>query len=104
MSMSISAQIEKNKEQQKKLAERKKQLQAEANALEKKQKEAERRSRNHRLIQIGAVVESVLGRSIEEEDPEKLRAFLIRQETNGRFFSRAMNIETEKAGDESGCE
>ncbi len=46
--------------------------------------------RTHRLIKIGAAVESVLGRCIEIEEIPKLIAFLNRQEANGKFFSKAM--------------
>ncbi len=47
----------------------------------------------HRLCQIGGAVESVLGCPIEEEDLPKLIGFLKRQETNGKFFSKAMQKE-----------
>lgn len=46
--------------------------------------------RTHRLIEIGAAVESVLGRCIELEEIPKLIAFLNKQEANGKFFSKAM--------------
>jgi len=39
-------------------------------------------------------VESVLGCPIEEEDLPKLIGFLKRQETNGKFFSKAMQKES----------
>ena len=45
------------------------------------------------LCQIGGAVESVLGCPIEEEDLPKLIGFLKRQETNGKFFSKAMQKE-----------
>ena len=50
----------------------------------------ERKIRTHRLIEIGAAVESVLGRCIELEEIPKLIAFLNKQEMNGKFFSKAM--------------
>ena len=53
-------------------------------------KEEERKIRTHRLIEIGAAVESVLGRCIELEEIPKLIAFLNKQEANGKFFSKAM--------------
>ena len=49
---------------------------------------------DHRLCQIGGAVESVLGAPIEEKDIPKLIVFLKRQEANGRFFSKAMQKET----------
>lgn len=58
--------------------------------LEKRRKEEERKIRTHRLIEIGAAVESVLGRCIEIEEIPKLIAFLNKQEANGKFFSKAM--------------
>lgn len=67
-----------------------KQQEAQKKQLLKRQKEEERKIRTHRLIEIGAAVESVLGRCIEIEEIPKLIAFLNRQETNGKFFSKAM--------------
>jgi len=67
-----------------------KQQEAQRKQLLKRQKEQERKLRAHRLIEIGAAVESVLGRCIEIEEIPKLIAFLNKQETNGKFFSKAM--------------
>ena len=50
--------------------------------------------RTHRLCQVGGAVESVLGAPIEEEDIPKLIGFLKKQEANGKFFSKAMQKET----------
>ncbi len=61
--------------------------------LEKRRNEEERKKRTHRLIEIGAAVESVLGRCIEIEEIPKLIAFLNKQEANGKFFSKAMQKE-----------
>lgn len=58
--------------------------------LERQKKDAEARIRTHRLIEVGASVESVLGCPIEKEDLPKLIAFLKKQETNGKYFSKAM--------------
>ena len=63
---------------------------AQKKQLEKRRKEEERKIRTHRLIEIGAAVESVLGRCIELEEIPKLIAFLNKQEANGKFFSKAM--------------
>ena len=73
-----------------KLIEQAKQVSAQRKELVKRQQAEERKKRTHRLIQIGAAVESVLGGSIEEEDVPKLIAFLSKQESNGKFFSKAM--------------
>lgn len=66
------------------------QMTAEKKQLEAQKRQEDRKARTHRLIQIGAEVESVLGVPIEEEDLPKLRRFLQLQEERGGFFSRAM--------------
>ena len=73
-----------------KLAQELKRYEAQKKHLEKRRKEEERKIRTHRLIEIGAAVESVLGRCIELEEIPKLIAFLNKQEANGKFFSKAM--------------
>ena len=67
-----------------------KKLIAQRKELEKRKKAEESKKRTHRLCQIGGAVESVLGCPIEEEDLPKLIGFLKRQESNGKFFSKAM--------------
>ena len=71
-----------------------KNLIAQRKELEKRKKAEESKKRTHRLCQIGGAVESVLGCPIEEKDIPKLIVFLKRQEANGRFFSKAMQKET----------
>lgn len=73
-----------------KLQQELKQYEAQRKQLRKRQKEEERKIRTHRLIEIGAAVESVLGRAIEIEEIPTLIAFLNKQEANGKFFSKAM--------------
>ena len=73
--------------------EKAKQYAAQKRELKKRQKDVETKKRTHRLCQIGGAVESVLGCPIEEEDLPKLIGFLKRQETNGKFFSKAMQKE-----------
>ena len=80
---------EKNLRAQK-LIEQAKKAEAQVKQLEKCQQAEERKKRTHRLIQIGAAVESVLDTSIEEEDIPRLITFLKKQEANGKFFSKAM--------------
>ena len=80
---------EKNLRAQKLMEEAKK-VEAQRKLLEKRQQAEERKKRTHRLIQIGAAVESVLDTPIEEEDIPRLIAFLKKQEANGKFFSKAM--------------
>ena len=71
-----------------------KKLIAQRKELEKRKKAEESKKRTHSLCQIGGAVESVLGAPIEEKDIPKLIVFLKRQEANGRFFSKAMQKET----------
>ena len=70
-----------------------KKLIAQRKELERRKKAEESKKRTHRLCQIGGAVESVLGCPIEEEDLPKMVGFLKRQETNGKFFSKAMQKE-----------
>lgn len=69
------------------------QLKAEEKALKKRQAQAERKARTRRLIEIGGIVESVLGRSVTDDDKNRLMNFLKKQEVNGKYFTRAMNAE-----------
>ena len=68
-----------------------KQYEAQIKQLEKRKKEEERRARTRRLITIGGVVSSVLGRDFVEGDDMRLMNFLKQQERNGGYFSKAMN-------------
>lgn len=74
-----------------KLQEKQKQLKAQEKALKAKQSAEERKKRTKRLIEIGATVENVLGRPIEQSDLPKLKEFLEQQENRGNYFSKAMN-------------
>ena len=76
------------------------QLKAQERALKKRQSAEERRKRTKRLIELGGIVESVLGRPTTDEDKIKFIHFLKRQEMNGKYFSRAMNT-TSLPDDES---
>ena len=66
------------KEQRAKLQEKIAQLQAKEKALAQKDKLQERKARTKRLIEIGAVVESVVGHPIEKEKLENFKLWLIR--------------------------
>jgi CO dehydrogenase/acetyl-CoA synthase alpha subunit len=83
------------------MLEKLKQYQAQRKQLEKRRKEEERKIRTRRLIQIGGAVELVLGRPVVEEEIPKLIAFLKKQESNGKYFSRAMQTEQNPQGKES---
>lgn len=72
------------------LQERQKQLKAQERKLKAQHSQAERKERTKRLIEVGATVESVLGKPIGKEDLPKLKSFLEQQEQRGQFFSKAM--------------
>lgn len=74
------------------LKKKQEQLKAQEKALKKRQNEEERKSRTRRLIELGGIVESVLGRETTEEDKVNLLNFLKKQENNGNYFTKAMNI------------
>lgn len=69
------------------------QLKAKEKQIKARHSQEERMARTKRLIEVGATVESVLGRSIEKEDLPKLKSFLENQEQRGQFFSKAMERE-----------
>lgn len=75
------------------LQKRQEQLKAQEKALKKRQSEEERRKRTRRLIELGGIVESVLERPTTDEDKIRFLNFLERQESNGKYFTRAMNVE-----------
>ena len=74
-----------------KLDEKKKQIEAQRRQLMARQSKEQRAARTHRLVEIGAICEAVLGKPIEKEDLPKLRAFLEQQEQRGHYFSKAFN-------------
>ena len=78
------------------LAKKMEQLEAQKKALE--QKEEERKKRTKRLIELGGIIESVLGRPTADEDKIRLLNFLKKQEANGKYFTKAMN-DTKVSGD-----
>ena len=67
------------------------QLKEQEKALIKRQNAEERKKRTRRLIELGGIVESVLGRPTVDEDKIRFLNFLKKQETNGNFFTKAMN-------------
>jgi hypothetical protein len=66
------------------------QLKARLQKEEAKLNQSQRKARTKRLIEIGGVVENVLGSPIEKKDLQKLIDFLKQQEERGQFFSKAM--------------
>ncbi len=75
------------------LVKKQEQLKAQERQLKKQQNTEERKRRTKRLIELGAIVESVLGRPTTDDDKERLQAFLRKQETNEKFFTKAMNVQ-----------
>ena len=73
------------------LQKRQDQLKAQERDLKKRQTAEERKKRTRRLIELGGIVESVLGRPTVDEDKIRFLNFLKKQETNGNFFTKAMN-------------
>ncbi|SDW15429.1 Conjugal transfer protein TraD [Lachnospiraceae bacterium KHCPX20] len=73
------------------LQKKQEQLKAQERALKKRQSEDERKRRTRRLIELGGIVESVLGRPTTDDDKLRLMNFLKKQERNGSFFTKAMN-------------
>ena len=80
------------------LSKKMEQLEAQKKALEQKQKEEDRKKRTKRLIELGGIIESVLGRPTIDEDKIRLLNFLKKQEANGKYFTKAMN-DTKVSGD-----
>ena len=75
------------------LVKRQEQLKAQERQLKKQQSAEERKRRTKRLIEMGAIIESVLGRPTTDDDKDRLQAFLQKQEANGKFFTKAMNAQ-----------
>ena len=67
------------------------QLKAQEKAIKKRQSEKERKKRTRRLIELGGIVEAVLNRTTTDDDKIRFMNFLKKQESNGNFFSKAMN-------------
>ena len=79
------------------LQKKRDQLKEQEKALIKRQNEEERKKRTRRLIELGGIVESVLGRPTVDEDKIRFLNFLKKQETNGKFFTKAMNGKDQKS-------
>lgn len=82
-SRTYEERIEELQKRQAQLKEQEKDLQRRASA-------ERRKKRTRRLIEIGGIVESVLGREIDDDDKTRLLNFLHQQERNGKYFTKAM--------------
>ncbi len=67
------------------------QLKAQLRELKNKKSQEARKKRTKRLIELGGIVEKVLGRETTEEDKERLYNFLVSQNDRGNYFTDAMN-------------
>jgi len=80
-------------EKMEEILKKQEQLKAQERALRQRHSEEERKKRTRRLIELGGIVESVLGRPTTDQDKVRFMYFLKLQEKNGGFFSKAMNDE-----------
>ena len=78
-------------EKMEEILKKQEQLKAQERALRQRHSEEERKKRTRRLIELGGLVESVLGRPTTDQDKVRFMYFLKLQEKNGGFFSKAMN-------------
>ena len=75
------------------LEKRQAQIISQKKQLQKRVAAENRKARTKRLIMIGAEVEKILGKPIEECDLPKLKRFLESQESREHYFSKAMAAE-----------
>lgn len=78
-------------ERMQELKQKREQLMARERELTKRHNAEERKRRTRRLIEIGGITESVLGRPLTDQDKVRFAYFLRLQEQRGGFFSKAMN-------------
>lgn len=97
-------QLEANENQIQKHLDKVQELKEQQKSIRRRKRTAERNARTKRLVEIGAVAEGVLGREFKEGDNERFMKFLNRQEYNGKFYSRAMNEQSESNPAESPVE
>lgn len=72
------------------LLEREKKIKAQIQQEKAKMKAAERKARNHRLIQVAAILESEIGQAITEEDFSKWQLYCRDQKS---WILKALNKE-----------
>ena len=88
---SLEERIEEKLSKEQEFLQKAKEDSAQAKKLEQQRKAQERKVRNHLLIRMGAVAESVLKRPVEEDDIDRFLHFLNQQEQRGGFFTKAMS-------------
>lgn len=77
-------EIQKKMEQ---LKEKEKQIKA-------RQSQKERNARTRRFCVLGGEIEKLLDRKLDDADIGKIIAFLTNQEARGKFFSKALESDT----------
>lgn len=92
---SLDERVNEKQQQLEEMLRKAKQYEAQLKKLSAQKKEEDRKNRAHRLIEVGASVESVLGCPIEKDDIPKLIIFLQDLEEHGNCFSKAMGVSFE---------
>ena len=88
----LSIRVEEKERQLKLAIEKAKQLEAQLKALESRKKEEERKARTHRLIEIGATLESITKQPIQKANLPMLLEYLTKIEENNFAFSKAIGL------------
>ncbi len=86
----LASLLEKKEKLESNLAEKRKRLNAEIQKLRNVEATKERKARTRRLIQIGGIVEKVLGRNFSDEELPLFQKFLEEQENRGKYFSKSL--------------
>ncbi len=89
---SLDERVTDKKRQLDELLKKAKQYEAQLKRLESQKKEEDRKARAHRLIEVGASVESVIGQPIEKEKLPVLIAFLRDIEARDHSLSVALGL------------
>ena len=76
-----------------KLLEKRNAIDEKIKRIKSQQNEKARKARTKRLIEIGAIVESVMGRQLISEELPKLKIFLEELETKENSFSNTLKKE-----------
>lgn len=59
----------------------------------KKEKAKIRQARTHRFCQLGGMIEKIAGRPLVDEDIERIERFLLKQNDNGGYFAKALDVD-----------
>ena len=89
-----------NEEKLQELNQKLEQLNNQKKKLLAQEKERERKARNHRLIEIGAEIESALGYTLDTKEARKaLGDFIRSQEERGKWVTKAIEDATRNTGE-----